>query len=1855
MANFTRNFTAGRMNKVVDERLVPDGEYIDAMNIRMGSTENSEIGVIENTKGNVPLTELTYIDGTLLSTQALCIGAIADTAEDTLYWFVHDPAFTSVPTGKLDLIVSYNISTNILTYHIVSVDDGGGVKTTLNFNPQYLITGVNKVGDLLFFTDNYNAPRFIDVRKNYPNPVGDIDNAGNPDLLREGILVIKRPPIESPGVQLITQGDQNNYLEERFISFAYRYKYVNGEYSATSQWSAIAFVPNTFSFSPNSYLNEGMVNNFNAAIVTYETGGPLVVGIDLLFKQANNNIIKVIEKLDKALLGIPDNVTQSFTFNSSKIFTVLSEGEILRLYDNVPRYAKAQTIMGNRLMYGNYIEGYDLIDKYANPTRLEFETQLVSQEIGFDSIQTTLFAGDTYTIQVPSQTINPSAIRVDLTGVDLTAGSSITVEMTFVGVIINPATLSYTPFTPNPAQPPTPLTFSFTLAIDYSSVYAMVTSPEFQNAIGTTFNILPVYSPIIGDPTSCDGGTLTDSLNCAFVATVLNSTTSVNYVKYESGITGPNEPIALLEVAPGNTWFSFQLVAMRYVDDPLNITDSVCLYPYFIDAEAYFQKVASPRSLHSNRDYEVGIVYMDEFNRATTALVSPNNTEHVPCRYSVNQNSIRVTIPTSQRAPAWAKRFKFVCKADAENYETIYSSIFFTQAGTSDVYFLLEGENMRKVEIGDRYIVKRDTGGALLNCAYATVLDKGSKSSGFITTSTGVTPPAGVYMKMKPDEFQADQPPNAVINPGSITTNENTGGEYPIQFYPMNIETSPGVYTDYTVPAGSVIVMSFKFQRLGAGDGDNKCERRIYTLNVTLVSSALYNNMYDWWVGDNVASVLNSGTQEVGGSNCAINNVFQMGLGTPSTDVCTNYFRFDRDYGTNQLWLKISGTVRCNGSTGKDKRRSSITTKITVFRADAMMVFETFPTDTLPDVFFENDLSFPIDSEGNHLSNGGIGDVSQNIAGGINGEFQTGFFNCFAFGNAVESYKIRDSLIGRTFNLGERITTVAAQDYKEARRFADITYSGVYNQETNVNKLNEFNMGLLNFKNLETSFGDVQVLDGRETDVLVLQEDKISYVLAGKNLLSDAAAGGVITSVPEVLGTQIARVEKYGISFNPESYVQWGYDRFFTDVKRGAVIQMKGDSMSQDQLAVVSEANMRTWFRDEFINSFNTQKLGGYDPYMNEYVLSTNDRELPGNPQCLACGVSQTFNIFTEQTEEAANYCVDLGAAIGLTTVSWTISTIAPGADFQINAIYNGNGYGSGTTTSNGSFDFNKDSIIETTVAINIIATGSVTLTLTVDCPLEEELNVVEVVITADGDSGKTIHAEYRYIDGVFVGPLQSSSVVFQTGTDPVVSRYNAILGAVGTGAFPTEGSTLIIQTNKIPPDTFNFDPLGNKFKYLRTNVNYTNTPANIASLLAASSIATPITGGLNIYQTNFIVPPSIDGNYLYLIWDLRNSGISNLCYIESPATLEQLQALCCDCGPCTEACISLGIVNLDESNPADIYFPMGLCGESTPVTITFSPGETGTVCVNNQEYYVTSGNVTIELASCGCTPCTEDCKEYVVWANNGNAEVIFESCEGATLILPVADGTAARFCVAIDSALTAISGSPQITLTSACGCCTDSDCITWKVTNTASGPLSFDMRGCDQEVYTYTVEALETIQFCGIVGAGPQGRNPKLEFTVISSCGCTAPYPCTIVPAINALATNQMTLISPLGTFPVIYQCTGWGIGSGGNHTGRILNVNGLPTDPTGLTEGETYYVTMELSVPIPRDMGYWFGRTSVVIGSTPDMIIPQGSTFIAANLVWNVGSTMGYFTKIGANLSPGWDGIVTVNVYKGNCEPPS
>lgn len=1482
MANVTRNFLAGRMNKIVDQRLLPDGEYVDAMNVRMGSTELAEVGVVTNTKGNLHLTTLAYLNGTQLSTQARCIGAIQDSANETIYWFVHDPAFTVGATGKLDLIVSYNVLTNILTYHVISIDDGSGVNTVLNFNPTYLITGVNLIDDLLFWTDDYNAPRNININRNYPNPVANLDVL-NP----EAILVIKKPPIEAPEVTPITTSGQQNFLETRFICFAYRYKYVDGEYSATSQWSAPAFVPNQFQFSVNSMLNEGMTNFCNTAIINYNTGGPLVVGIDLLFKQSENNVIKIIQQIDKANAGFGNNQVVQYSFNNSKIFTILNEAEILRLYDNVPRFAKAQTIMGNRLMFGNYVEGYDLIDKNGQPTKIEYQTTLITEVIGNTTLTDTTASG-VYNIDPASTglTVADCIVNFDLGASPLVEGAAISLDVT----ISHKQWTGYTPF-PDETTDGISLVFSFLLTQNYTSVYQMATSPQFQNAVGTALNILPVSTTMVGQDTSCNGVTFTDSFNCLLPNNL--GLTPNTFTKKASGIntlTTALQPIKII-TSPASTVIGFQFLAMEYVDDITTPTKRAYEYYQVTYAQAIFQELANPRSLHSNRGYEVGLVYMDEFNRATTALVSTNNAEFVPCGYAPNKNSIQAIIPPTQRAPKWATRYKFVIKPDAERYETVYSNLFFINPETNEAFLLLEGENMRKVENGDRLIVKADTQGPTLNCVYTTVLDKEPQPKGFLEIPSDTDPtvninvPAGLYIKLNPNSFNLVQTQNAVVAPGQLQ-GWGSGGDHFILTYPMNIAdpANPGMYIDYNVPAGSRINWYVDWNRAGVAGA---CEPRGYTLDKVYTSTSDYDNMYEWFVGDNIQLTINTGIDK--GDNET--NEFVPGTGSQLTNVSTdiNYWQFYRNPTTNQLTISWSSTNSCTGKNYKYSRRIYITANIEVYRAENTIIFETEPSDSLPDVFFENELSFPIDIDGNHAGN----IQNQNITTGTPAIIDTQFFNCYSFGNGAESYKIRDSILGRSFNFGERVTTVAAQDYKAADRFSDITYSGVYNGESNINKLNEFNSGLSNFKHCESSFGPIQLLDGRNTDILTLQEDKISYVLAEKNLLSDASAGGIITATPEVLGTQIARTEKYGISFNPESYVQWGFDRFFADAKRGAVLQLKGGDSQSEQLVAISEQSMRTWFRDKFNASFNFQKLGGFDPYMNEYVLAMNDQQLPINAQCLNCGISQTFTLSVDtEVSKTFVYCVDLGPLVGISEIAWVFSDIEAGKTLTVSVDYNGTVVTSGATNVDGSIFFDKNNILIETAEITLTYTGDMVVDILADCCQAEPMTIVEVVVTNDSESGSTIHTQYRYTDGAFIGPLLQNLVLFSSGTgSPLISRYNTVSGFVGSGGFPPEGSTMRLATNAIVPDNYVFDIAQDKFRYFRSSTLYNNTNVDMNALLIASTVATPNSGSAPLYYADFTVPASSLGEYLYLIWDLRDAIPAELCY-----SGEAVGNGCCDC-----------------------------------------------------------------------------------------------------------------------------------------------------------------------------------------------------------------------------------------------------------------------------------------------------------------------------------------------------------------------
>ena len=72
------------MEKDLDERLVKNGQYRDAMNIQVSTSEGSDVGTVQNILGNENL-----FSDNQIAPGSICVGAVADEKENCFYWFVY--------------------------------------------------------------------------------------------------------------------------------------------------------------------------------------------------------------------------------------------------------------------------------------------------------------------------------------------------------------------------------------------------------------------------------------------------------------------------------------------------------------------------------------------------------------------------------------------------------------------------------------------------------------------------------------------------------------------------------------------------------------------------------------------------------------------------------------------------------------------------------------------------------------------------------------------------------------------------------------------------------------------------------------------------------------------------------------------------------------------------------------------------------------------------------------------------------------------------------------------------------------------------------------------------------------------------------------------------------------------------------------------------------------------------------------------------------------------------------------------------------------------------------------------------------------------------------------------------------------------------------------------------------------------------------------------------------------------------------------------------------------------------------------------------------------------------------------
>jgi len=123
-------------------------------------------------------------------------------------------------------------------------------------------------------------------------------------------------------------------------------------------------------------------------------------------------------------------------------------------------------------------------------------------------------------------------------------------------------------------------------------------------------------------------------------------------------------------------------------------------------------------TFRSDRDYEIGIIYGDDYGRMTTALTSTEsntansstNAVYIPPTSSDKANSLVVEIKNFP--PCWATNYRFVIKQAKQTYYNIFPRLFY--ASGSFRYFLINESDRDKFKVGG-YIIFKTAGGGPTN------------------------------------------------------------------------------------------------------------------------------------------------------------------------------------------------------------------------------------------------------------------------------------------------------------------------------------------------------------------------------------------------------------------------------------------------------------------------------------------------------------------------------------------------------------------------------------------------------------------------------------------------------------------------------------------------------------------------------------------------------------------------------------------------------------------------------------------------------------------------------------------------------------------------------------------------------------------------------------------------------------------------------------------------------------------------------------------------------------------------------------------------------------------------------------
>ena len=88
MAEVKNAFIKSKMNKDLDARLLPNGEYREGVNIQVSKSEGADVGALENVLGNIEIQDYRTLSGCNCDLET--IGFYTDEVSTNIYIFLTD-------------------------------------------------------------------------------------------------------------------------------------------------------------------------------------------------------------------------------------------------------------------------------------------------------------------------------------------------------------------------------------------------------------------------------------------------------------------------------------------------------------------------------------------------------------------------------------------------------------------------------------------------------------------------------------------------------------------------------------------------------------------------------------------------------------------------------------------------------------------------------------------------------------------------------------------------------------------------------------------------------------------------------------------------------------------------------------------------------------------------------------------------------------------------------------------------------------------------------------------------------------------------------------------------------------------------------------------------------------------------------------------------------------------------------------------------------------------------------------------------------------------------------------------------------------------------------------------------------------------------------------------------------------------------------------------------------------------------------------------------------------------------------------------------------------------------------------